>query len=93
MFGSDQKQPQIEEKPKKLEPIYRRTIYKLEVKKVEIWDIPQTQYEKGSNEEDSYVQTGKYKEENKNEQTMYEQKFEENDLNVRELALWANRVK
>ncbi len=30
---------------------------------------------------------------NETEEKLYEQKFEEGDLNVKELTLWANRVK
>jgi len=39
------------------------------------------------------LQTGVMKEVEKDEKTIYEQKFEEGDLDVRELTLWANRVK
>ena len=95
MFNKKEEKQEVE----KLESKYRKTIYKVTVEKVDIYEDPVVEYtdtrkkdEKGEIIYD-YVQTGKVKEVEKNEQRLYEQKFEDGGLDVKELVLWANRVR
>ena len=100
MFGKDNKEDnKEEEKVEKLKAHFIKRIYKVTVQKIDTYSEPVTEYTnlktKDENDENeyAYLQTGVMKEVEKDEKTIYEQKFEEGDLDVRELTLWANRVK
>ena len=79
---------------KKLLRVYKKVTAEV----VYVWEVPKTEYKymgKEENGESKYeyvtVPDQTIKEEVK--ETLYEQKFDENDLDVRELTLWANRIK
>lgn len=87
-----------EETPQKeeLKPQFLKRMYKITVETIHIYNQPETDYqivgkdEQGKSKYD-YIKTGKMVEEEKNVKKVYEQKLD--DLDVREMALWINRVR
>jgi len=76
-----------------------RVYTKITVNQINVFESTKTEY-KNTNEKDekgndiwSDVEIPNQITLNETEEKLYEQKFEEGDLNVKELTLWANRVK
>jgi hypothetical protein len=84
----------MENETKKLIRVYK----KVTVQEVYVWETKKQSYEKIGEDEKGeakygYVDVPNKTEKEETSETLYEQKFDENDLNVKELTLWANRVK
>jgi len=76
-----------------------RVYTKITVNQINVFESTKTEYQ-NTNEKDekgndiwSDVEIPNQITLNETEEKLYEQKFEEGDLNVKELTLWANRVK
>lgn len=79
---------------KKLVRVYKKVTAVM----VYVWESPTQNYEVIGKEDDGsnkygYVQKPGSTTKEEVEEVLYEQKFDEADLNVKELTLWANRVK
>ena len=75
-----------------------RVFTKVTVEQVNVFEVPETSYEKiGKNEDGNdtygYVETPNSKKKEESTELLYEQKFDEGSLDVKELALWANRIR
>jgi len=75
-----------------------RVYNKITVERVCVFEIPETDYKRVGENEDGeakydYIPVpGKFTTKEEKEM-LYDQKFDDGDLDVKELALWANRVK
>lgn len=84
----------MENETKKLIRVYK----KVTVEEVYVWETQKQDYKQTGEDENGksiygYVNVPGKTEKEETTEVLYEQKFDENDLNVKELTLWANRVK
>lgn len=79
---------------KKLVRVYKKVL----ATQVFVWELPKQEYQQLGKDESGetkygYVEVPNTTKTEEVEEVLYEQKFDDKDMDVRELTLWANRIK